>query len=169
MGSPPSGVSCKAGDIFQVVIQGVENEDISYKVRFFSLESVPVEITSIALTGSDTVASGRSIALKAEILPASATNKSLTWVSSDPSVAAVSSAGKVTGITAGTATITATAKDGSGISAAKDVTVTTATDRVAFKKEGLDLFFRAFNAYRLKSFLPIQPDPRGIIRQIHNY
>lgn len=44
--------------------------------------------------------------------PSNATNKKITWKSSDTSIATVSSSGKVTGIKPGTATITATANDG---------------------------------------------------------
>lgn len=49
---------------------------------------------------------------------------SVKWSSSDPSVATVDSNGKVTAIGAGTATITATALDGSNLSASCLVTVT---------------------------------------------
>ena len=61
--------------------------------------------------------------LTATVKPDNASNKSVTWTSSDTNVAYVSSSGKVTGYQAGTATITATAKDGSGKSATCTVTV----------------------------------------------
>jgi hypothetical protein len=51
--------------------------------------------------------------LTAAIVPASATNKAVTWSSSDTSVATVSNSGVVTGVALGTATITATTADGS--------------------------------------------------------
>lgn len=56
--------------------------------------------------------------------PADVTNKAVTWASSDNNIATVSEDGTVTAINAGTATITATAADGSGISASCNLTVT---------------------------------------------
>lgn len=64
---------------------------------------------------------GNTAYLRATVSPNGA-NKNVTWISSDPSVATVSSAGKVTGIKAGTATITAATVDG-GHTAACQVTV----------------------------------------------
>ena len=57
------------------------------------------------------------------VQPENATNKAVTWASSNPSVATVED-GKVTAVGAGTATITVAAADGSGKSAACTVTVT---------------------------------------------
>ncbi len=66
--------------------------------------------------GSDT--------LTATVEPADATNKAATWESSDTDIATVSEDGTVTAVSAGRATITATAADGSGASASCEVTVT---------------------------------------------
>ena len=65
-----------------------------------------------------------SATLTATVEPADATNKNVTWESSDISIATVDASGKVTAISAGSATITATAADGSGVSASCSVTVT---------------------------------------------
>lgn len=46
------------------------------------------------------------------------------WTVADPSVAYVTSSGRITGVKAGTTTVTATALDGTGISATSKVTVT---------------------------------------------
>ena len=62
--------------------------------------------------------------LEATVTPENATNKEVTWSTSDSAVATVDETGKVTAVAEGTATITATAKDGSGITAACTVTVT---------------------------------------------
>ena len=62
--------------------------------------------------------------LTAMVEPADATNKDVTWESSDTDIATVSEDGTVTAISAGSATITATAADGSGASASCEVTVT---------------------------------------------
>ena len=50
----------------------------------------------------------RTMTLKATVYPTTLTDKSVTWTSSDKSVATVTSSGKVKGIAAGTATITCT-------------------------------------------------------------
>ena len=61
--------------------------------------------------------------LIATVLPENAEDKSITWNSSDISVATVSEEGVVTALKEGTAIITATANDGSGQSASCEVKV----------------------------------------------
>lgn len=80
-----------------------------------------VAVTEVKITSTVTeVTAGESITLTAEVSPADATNKTVTWTSSNESVATVDSTGKVTGVVAGTATITAKAGEKT---AAVDVTV----------------------------------------------
>ena len=67
-----------------------------------AIQSIVLNNTSIAL------AVGESGTLTASVNPSNATNATLSWSSSNPSVATVSG-GKVTAVKAGTATITATA------------------------------------------------------------
>ena len=78
-----------------------------------------VEINETALT----LTAGDYAYLTATVSPANASNKSVTWKSSDLDIATVSAAGKVTAISAGTAVITATTEDG-GYTATCTVTVT---------------------------------------------
>ena len=66
---------------------------------------------------------GSTAQLTATVSPSNATNKSVSWTSSNTSVATVNSSGIVTGVSSGTCTITATARDGSGKSASCTVTV----------------------------------------------
>ena len=66
---------------------------------------------------------GQTASLTATVSPSNATNKSVTWTSSNPSVATVSSSGVVTAVANGTATITATTADGSNKTATCAVTV----------------------------------------------
>ena len=73
-----------------------------------------------------------TLTLKATVTPSNATNKAVTWKSSNTKVATVSSSGKVTAKAAGTATITCTAKDGSGKSATCKITVRKYTNTEAF-------------------------------------
>jgi len=73
---------------------------------------------------------GATGALVATVTPSTATNPALTWSSSNTAVATVSTAGVVTAVAPGTATITATAQDGSGKNAVSTVTVTAAAPAV---------------------------------------
>lgn len=67
---------------------------------------------------------GKSITLRATTVPA---NETVTWASSDDTIATVSNAGSVTGVAAGTATITASfEKDGTTYSDTCKVTVSEA-------------------------------------------
>lgn len=66
---------------------------------------------------------GKSSTIKATIRPTDAANKSVKWSSSNTKVATVSN-GVVKAVKAGSAKITCTAQDGSGISASCSVTVT---------------------------------------------
>lgn len=83
-------------------------------------------VTSVKLNRSAlSLEVGETGKLSATVLPASATDKSITWSSSKTDVASVSSNGTVTAKKAGTAVITATATNGK--SASCTVTVTGGT------------------------------------------
>ena len=86
-------------------------------------QNIPVTDVTLDKT-SLTLQEKGSATLTATVEPADATNKNVTWESSDISIATVDASGKVTAISAGSATITATAADGSGKSASCSVTVT---------------------------------------------
>ena len=84
-------------------------------------ESIPV--TKIALNKSDTIMEvGEYIIVSAVVRPSNATNKKVTWTSSNTRVATVSSSGKITAKNVGTATITA--KTSNGKTAKIKITVT---------------------------------------------
>ena len=69
-----------------------------------------VEVTEITLSQTNlTLTEGETAALTATVLPTDATDKTVTWISSNPSVATVSDAGLVTAVLEGTTTITASA------------------------------------------------------------
>ena len=83
-----------------------------------------IKVESITLNKKEsTIKVGSTQSLTVTINPSNATMKSLTWKSSNPKVATVDEHGVVTGISAGTATITATATDGSGVKTSCKVTI----------------------------------------------
>ena len=73
---------------------------------------------------------GQEETLSPTIVPDNATDKSVTWTSSNSNVATVNNDGKVIAKAAGKATITCTANDGSDVSATCEVTVTSVPDKI---------------------------------------
>ena len=93
---------------------GAGEATVSAKCGEFTAEckvTVNVPITGISLdkTSIDLSVGGESITLTATITPDNATDKTITWTSSNPEIASVTNEGLVTGLKAGTATISATA------------------------------------------------------------
>ncbi len=92
-----------------------------------SVTQSTVHVQSVSLNKTDLVLTvGNSETLIATVLPENASNKSVTWSSSNPSKAKVSSTGVVTGVAEGSAVVTATTVDG-GKTASCFVTVRQAT------------------------------------------
>ena len=84
----------------------------------------PIVVTSVTLSKNTArIAVGESETLTATVAPINATNKAITWSSSNASVATVDSSGRVTARSAGDTTITVTSLDGGGLSASCAVTV----------------------------------------------
>ena len=97
--------------------------------------TVTKPITKITLNKTSAkIFIGKTVTLKSTVSPSNATNRNVTWKSSNTSVATVSSAGVVTGKKAGTATITCTAKDGSGVKATCKITVTKPVTKITLNK-----------------------------------
>ncbi|MBR4505115.1 MAG: Ig-like domain-containing protein [Candidatus Methanomethylophilaceae archaeon] len=77
-----------------------------------STPATTVSVTGVELDKSTmAITKGSSSSLTATVLPSNATNKNVTWKSSNTSVATVSN-GTVTGVSEGTAVITVTTDDG---------------------------------------------------------
>lgn len=86
----------------------------------------PIAATGVSVTpATASLVEGATQQLSAMIEPNDATNKSVTWESSAPAIATVSTTGLVTAVSEGTATITATTADG-GFTDTCAVTVTEA-------------------------------------------
>ena len=84
---------------------------------------IPVKDISLNWTSATLTTKGQTLLLSATVTPSNATNKSVTWTSSNTAVATVSSTGLVTAVSNGSATITAKTADGSNKTASCAVTV----------------------------------------------
>ena len=86
--------------------------------------TVGTPVTKVKLNKTkSTMTVGKKQTLKATVTPKKASNKAVVWKSSNKKVATVTSKGVVKAKKAGTVTITATAKDGSGKKATCKITV----------------------------------------------
>ena len=98
-----------------------------WKEFFFIEEFNPNAIPATGITLNQTTlsfnAANQTATLIATITPSDATNKNVTWTSSNTAVATVSSAGVVTSKGDGTAVITAKTTDGTNLTATCNVTV----------------------------------------------
>lgn len=84
-----------------------------------------IEVESISLSPQSlTIMQGNYDSVVPTIYPSNATEKSVAWSSSDPSVATVDQNGNVTAVGGGSCTITCAALDGSGVTATCGCVVT---------------------------------------------
>lgn len=100
-----------------------------------------ITVTTKKAADSLTLASGKTLALKANVEPANASNKAVTWsITAGSAYARVSSSGVITankdltGVK--TVTVTATAKDGSGVSGSAQVTLRPLVQGLEIKRPG---------------------------------
>ena len=84
-----------------------------------------------------TMSVGKTAALSATVLPEDAYDRSFTWKSGNPGVAAVNNNGKVTAAAKGTAVIKAAANDGSGVFAECKITVRQPVTSLTLNKTSL--------------------------------
>lgn len=114
-----SDVILPAGEKVEIPSTGTSTGNTaSTKEAGGTTTSLTVPVSQIVLDYSSiTVVKGKTKKLTAVASPSNATNKEVKWSSSNKKVATVTQKGKVKGVKAGSAVITVTAKDGSGISA----------------------------------------------------
>ena len=106
----------------------------------------PVSVTGVTLDETElALYTGGSATLTATVAPDNATDKSVTWSSSDNTVATVDNTGNVTAVGAGNATITVTTEDGKK-TATCTVTVTDKTYTISADTTALD-FGSAYTGY----------------------
>ena len=99
----------------------VSNPEVTADCR---ITVVPTPVTEINLNQTSvSIQVGATFEFEATILPETATNKNLSWSSSNSEVASIDANGVVTAHAIGTTTINALAGDGSGITASATVNV----------------------------------------------
>ena len=101
--------------------------------------TVAVTDVSLSKTGSISLMEGTNVEITATVSPYNATNKNVSWKSSDEAVAIVAN-GKITAVSPGTATITVSTADGNK-TATVEVNVT--TDEKARQKKALMALYDA--------------------------
>ena len=116
-----------AAGSYQVSFSNENGE--SGKVNVPAFKTKPINVTGVTLDKSTlSLEEGDTGNLVATVAPSTATDKTVTYSSSDEEVATVTNAGKVTAVKAGNADITVTTKDGSK-TAKCELTVTAKQDR----------------------------------------
>lgn len=126
-----SGLAVGSATITVTTVDGGKTATCSVTVTDASV----VAVSGVSLSmNSLTIGLGGTEELIAIVAPADATNKAVTWSSDAASIAKVSSAGLVTGVAKGSATITATTADG----AKTAICAVTVTDPIAVSGVSLD-------------------------------
>ena len=128
MVSPSGLVTAKSAGTATITCTAQDGSGVKATCKI-TVKNPVVKVTKVTLNKTTaTLAPKETLTLKATVTPTNATNKAVTWSTSDKNVATVSSSGKVTAKAAGTVTITCRAKDGSGKKAACKITVYTNTE-----------------------------------------
>jgi|GEM_PF-3323999 len=113
-------------------VYSVDNIQANGTIQVTFKDVPSVWVTSVSLNKSAiTLKIGDTETLVAIVDPSTATNKAISWTSSNNDIATVEADGKVTAVAAGAATITATTEDG-GFTADCEVTVQPNTVGIAY-------------------------------------
>ncbi len=141
----------KAAGECLVSVRSVQNPEVCQQYRALVVQPV----TGVKVTGSQkSMYVGDSIMLDATVTPASATIKGVVWSSDRPDNASVDEYGVVTGVSKGSAVITAKAADGSGRYATFTVTVKQQPQEITLSKT--DFTLKVGNYQTLKA--TVKPD-----------
>ena len=124
----------------------------------------PFSITSVSIVpDSLDLYKGNTADLAAKVLPLTATDRTVSWSSSNSNVATVDAGGHVKAVAAGTATITATANGNTNISASVSVKVTSVTkslNAIVWDADGGE-YFSSFNANALPAWSKLHNEAKS--------
>jgi uncharacterized protein YjdB len=101
-------VTAVASGTTTITVKTVDGNKIA--TAAITVAAIPVSSVAVSPTSASLYA-GNTQQLTASISPANATNKNVTWSSSNTAIATVNASGLVTAVSAGTANITATTQD----------------------------------------------------------
>lgn len=111
--SPTGTVTAKKKGTAIITVTTVDgSKSATYTLTVTDSSSGPIKVKSIKLSTAATLEVGKTQKLTASINPVNASNQKVSWKSSDPSVATVSSNGTITAKKKGTTTVTVTTADG---------------------------------------------------------
>ena len=120
-------------------------------------------VTGISFQNADqSVSIGRTLTLSPAVSPSNAPTPSYEWTSGNPAAVTVSNSGVVTGVGKGSSVVTATATDGSGLSASCTVTAYRDVDSVSLSRTDLKLI-QGETATLTATVLPVDADYRTVI------
>ncbi len=126
------------------------------------VEPPHVDVTSVVLNkGTMRLNKGENEQLIATVLPDNATNKNVTWSSSNTSVATVAADGTVTAVASGTATITCTTEEGSH-TATCNVTVYTPITGITLEPTAVTLPGIGHTKQLVATVLPAYADNQAV-------
>ena len=134
------------GNVFNKILGNINNSKDINANQFILVSEINPIIKKVKLKEN----TARKLYLT--VLPANATDKSIEYESSDPSIVSVDRNGKVVGLKKGKATVTATTKDGSNISTVfeidvlKSVTSSCYFDSLSKNSEGVEYSIKCKNA-----------------------
>ena len=116
----------------------LENGIVGYVYQDYikEVKDIPIEEIKLSLENT-TIQKGEAVNLKVEIVPSNATNRSLTYTSSNSGVVTVDTTGKLFAVSSGNATITVKAKN--GVMQTIDVKVYSKVTGIKLKEQDLCL------------------------------
>ena len=115
-----------SGGTTMVTVVAAEND----KVTNYCIVTVIERVTEITIQEEAEVGVGKKLKLEATVSGEQATNKNVTWKSSNKKIAKVDEKGVVRGVKVGTCRIIVTAADESGVYAECELTVINATESI---------------------------------------